>query len=315
MENTKNCTSCKHSYILENFIGLKGQECKVCNTCRQKVAERDKLASTKARKKELLVGTNKKAIYSKQYREKQKAENPEKYIEQNKIKRAKWRENWMKENKNWRKTNVKSCIANLKLSAKKRNIHVLLTDDAIANFIQGSCFYCGESNLENKLNGIDRLDHNNSYNEDNCVSSCSNCNMTKACLDALTFVQRCNHIASQHYPDEIEFNNKYLEAWPINAIIPCYNFYKYRAKKKDLEFDISFDDFSTLSLQPCYYCKQKATNGHGLDRINNNFNYTKTNVVSCCSECNYMKGTKEQKDFLEKCKTVALYCSFTKKNI
>ena len=107
MENTKNCTSCRHSYSLENFIGLKGQECKVCNICRQKVAERGKLASSKARKKELLVGTNKSAVYSKNYREKQKIENLENYIEQNKVKRVEWRKNWKEKNKNWRKTNVK----------------------------------------------------------------------------------------------------------------------------------------------------------------------------------------------------------------
>lgn len=305
MEQIKYCTSCRKEHNLEDFIGLKGQECKICATCRQKVSARDKLASTKERKNELRSQNNKAALYSRQYREKQKIENPKKYYENAAKQLIKWRRNWRQKNKNYK---ISTTVANVKQSASQRNLQCLLLDDEIIKMLQSNCFYCND----NSANGIDRMDHLTCYTTNNCVSCCKSCNMTKTCLDAITFVQRCKHIASQHFPNEVKFNSSYLEAWPINEVIPRYNIYKYRASKKDLTFDISPEDFLKISSQPCFYCKQESINGCGLDRIDNTVGYTATNIVSCCSECNYMKGSKLQDDFLQLCKNVAFNCNLEK---
>lgn len=67
---------------------------------------------------------------------------------------------------------------------------------------------------------------------------------------------------------------------------------KLRAKKRDLIWNITFDEFKTLIQQPCHYCQNKLGKavevGVGLDRIDNNRGYELTNVVSCCWPCNIL---------------------------
>ena len=70
-----------------------------------------------------------------------------------------------------------------------------LTFNEFIDLISGDCFYCGEKpkKVSNKVlksrghineppfyyNGIDRLNPNNCYNKDNCVSCCPTCNYMK----------------------------------------------------------------------------------------------------------------------------------------
>jgi hypothetical protein len=88
------------------------------------------------------------------------------------------------------------------------------------------------------------------------------------------------------------------------------------AKNRNHDFILSFEEFETLINGDCFYCGEppkRATNkilitrGHinepplyynGIDRLNPNDSYTKTNCVSCCSICNYMKHTQQVDEFL-----------------
>jgi hypothetical protein len=55
-------------------------------------------------------------------------------------------------------------------------------------------------------------------------------------------------------------------------------------------WNITFEDFEKLILQPCYYCNNEIGSGDnygsGLDRINNSIDYESSNVISCCKICN-----------------------------
>jgi hypothetical protein len=85
---------------------------------------------------------------------------------------------------------------------------------------------------------------------------------------------------------------------------------KYRiswAKRRGLNFELSKDEFRKLTQGNCFYCGAKPkrdfskANGkrfyngsylyNGIDRINNKKGYTMDNCVTCCYECNKMKGT------------------------
>jgi len=56
-------------------------------------------------------------------------------------------------------------------------------------------------------------------------------------------------------------------------------------------WDISFDLFLALLLEPCHYCGGFLNEtGCGLDRKNNGFGYISDNVVPCCKQCNRVKG-------------------------
>jgi hypothetical protein len=74
--------------------------------------------------------------------------------------------------------------------SQRRNILFLLTYEQCINFFEGNCYYCNKppSNLYHekncfgayKYNGIDRLNNNDCYRIDNCVSCCKICNFKKS---------------------------------------------------------------------------------------------------------------------------------------
>ena len=70
-----------------------------------------------------------------------------------------------------------------------------------------------------------------------------------------------------------------------------YNEYKNRAKSKNMQFTLSFKDFTQFITSYCYICnKSGKTNLLGLDRLNNKWGYIPFNVAGCCFECNRAKN-------------------------
>ena len=97
-----------------------------------------------------------------------------------------------------------------------------------------------------------------------------------------------------------------------------YSKYKQQAKDRGLIFKLSIDFFRNITGSNCGYCGEKpnrisrsqnALNGgytfNGIDRIDNGVGYEDGNVVPCCKECNYMKGTSSLYSFIEKCKKIS----------
>ncbi len=82
-----------------------------------------------------------------------------------------------------------------------------------------------------------------------------------------------------------------------------FNKYKSNAIARNLQFELTIDNFKKYWKQPCYYCGDKIET-IGLDRVNNDKGYTIDNVVSCCAICNYMKRNLSKEDFINKCKKI-----------
>jgi hypothetical protein len=86
--------------------------------------------------------------------------------------------------------------------------------------------------------------------------------------------------------------------------------YKRNAKKSNRLWELTIDQFTTLTQNTCYYCGRlpsgicggKDINGpyiyNGIDRINNDQGYTSGNVLSCCKICNWAKGKMAYSDFM-----------------
>ena len=87
--------------------------------------------------------------------------------------------------------------------------------------------------------------------------------------------------------------------------------YQRSAKKKELDFELSPDQFEILINGSCYYCgikplqvaKPKHTRTgnylyNGIDRVNSSKGYILDNVVSCCKTCNYAKRSMSREKFL-----------------
>lgn len=87
--------------------------------------------------------------------------------------------------------------------------------------------------------------------------------------------------------------------------------YKYNADKRDLNFNLSDDEFKKLIFDNCGYCgakplnksKNRYGNGdviyNGIDRINNDIGYEIGNCITCCKNCNRAKFKMSHQEFID----------------
>lgn len=115
-----------------------------------------------------------------------------------------------------------------------------------------------------------------------------------------------------------------------NPTAPYQKLYRslsFGAKYRNLEFNISFEEFRKIVDSKCHYCgldpyekhyaysRRRYSQGidkdiyavfNGLDRIDSSKGYYSENIVSCCFMCNRMKSDFSSKDFLSKIKEIYL---------
>lgn len=77
--------------------------------------------------------------------------------------------------------------------------------------------------------------------------------------------------------------------------------YAKSAHTRNRCFYLTIEDFIKINTLDCWYCGHKAT---GYDRVDNNIGYKRSNIVPCCIECNYMKGTFSKEKFITKIKQI-----------
>jgi hypothetical protein len=68
-----------------------------------------------------------------------------------------------------------------------------------------------------------------------------------------------------------------------------YKAYKGDAKRRNIEFHLTFEEFASFWQQPCEYCGV-VMDIVGIDRKDNLWHYDIDNCVSCCRICNWAKG-------------------------
>jgi hypothetical protein len=83
-----------------------------------------------------------------------------------------------------------------------------------------------------------------------------------------------------------------------------YREYKSGAKRRDIVFDLTKDDFKTFWQKPCHYCDSPIET-IGIDRKDNSIGYTLDNCLSCCITCNSSKSKSTYEEFIEHCKRIA----------
>lgn len=108
----------------------------------------------------------------------------------------------------------------------------------------------------------------------------------------------------------------------INSIFGAY---RTKARRKEIHFSITRDDFKNLVLQNCHYCNSEPTvvkNAYkhrhserhracqawiraaaiklnGIDRVDNTKGYTPKNCVPCCEICNKAKRDMTYEEFMK----------------
>lgn len=101
-----------------------------------------------------------------------------------------------------------------KTSAKRRNLEFNLEDEYFLSLITSNCGYCGsppslENNYKNHkifLNGIDRVDNNLGYVNNNVISCCHICNKAKGELSLQEFKNWINNLINFNIKNEATFN-------------------------------------------------------------------------------------------------------------
>lgn len=78
--------------------------------------------------------------------------------------------------------------------------------------------------------------------------------------------------------------------------------YKYNADRRNIDWYLSDEYAQELFSNICHYCGQR---GNGIDRVENSQCYVPSNCVSCCTRCNFAKGTMGYQDFIDMCRLVA----------
>jgi len=89
-----------------------------------------------------------------------------------------------------------------------------------------------------------------------------------------------------------------------------YKNYRHAARKRNILFDLSKNEFMNLVTQNCFYCNKtpsqelniKECNGsfiyNGIDRVDNLKGYNLDNCVPCCGRCNKAKNNMTLEEFI-----------------
>jgi len=141
----------------------------------------------------------------------------------------------------------------------------------------------------------------------NCICVCGNIKAIKSNSLRSGVTVSCGCYAKE---EQSKSNRK--EAG-YSAITRLISEYKYGAKSRGFEWDLSRDNCEIIFNSNCYYCgvepsntfkgdwgKQyyKAKPYNGIDRMDNKKGYILENVVPCCKICNRAKHTMDFDDFI-----------------
>lgn len=96
------------------------------------------------------------------------------------------------------------------------------------------------------------------------------------------------------------------------VLLNIYKMYIKNAELRNLEFNLTYEEFKLIIFNTCYYCgntgefysktysKTHNIKRVGVDRVDNTKGYTVENSIPCCKTCNIMKGSLTYKEFTEK---------------
>jgi len=148
-----------------------------------------------------------------------------------------------------------------------------------------------EKKLRNKKEETAKIFNSNNSKE----KMCKDCNKT--------VIQLFNKCCYECYKVKLSSNRNRNER-------DRYVVKLYECKKGALNRKYSWnleDDYAIgLMKNQCYYCFDNNII-NGIDRVDNNRGYEKDNCVTCCFQCNNMKGIKNKDEFFSICEHIATY--------
>jgi len=330
---TKLCATCCKRFGMKEFVGNHGNEVKTCKKCReygkimdhQRANDPDRKAKkADAERKPEIKATRRrwrKNNYAKvtsywiEYRKREISKDIVAYLKRNADTMAAYRATHVEEFKElYRKLKLDDeyRLTCYKRCAEIRGIQIEITDEFMKNLFNDPCFYCGREIDDKVKNGIDRMNNELDYIEENVVPCCEMCNMIKNCLDVNIFVKKCEHILTYNKLINGKIDYRLFSNKISHDIDEEYHTCINRAEEKGWEFSLSREEFGNIVNDKCYMCGKKTNEEHlnGIDRYNSKEGYILSNCRTCCKDCNYMKNKFTYKSYITKLQ--AIYENLTK---
>lgn len=204
-------------------------------------------------------------------------------------------------------------------SIKSRNLELKINRQEFETLCKSNCYYCNLSPAVKTTagsilrNGIDRLDNLQGYILENCVPCCTVCNIMKSVLPLNDFINIIDKIYNYSFLN-INKNEEIIriprtkgkiskQPWEVE-----YRKYEKNVWLRQRTLNLTIDEFKEFCINNCNYCgnypNKKLHCGelyrNGIDRVDNNLGYEIENCITCCWNCNKMKGRLSQTDFLNK---------------
>jgi hypothetical protein len=199
---------------------------------------------------------------------------------------------------------MENYFSKYKKSAYLRDHSMSLTYEEFKNIVTMPCYYCLH-NVENEVNGIDRINNDIGYETDNCVPCCETCNIMKHYFHPLFFIEMCRIISGKVKPSK-DFYKKWNEYYGRSCNNNYTNYKKKTENIRDIKFNISQEEWDKITRQPCYLCSYQDSKGIGIDRVDNaEREYNLGNIKPCCGSCNDIKGEYPLEILKQKAKEIS----------
>lgn len=147
-----------------------------------------------------------------------------------------------------------------------------------------------------------------------CKCECGNIVSKNGHLLQSGGTKSCGCLAKEQSVKQGKING--LRLGSSNSGFTClYYTYKHGAKSRNYSFNLTKEEFKTITSNNCHYCnkipsqvKNKQAKKspfskdyiyNGIDRKDNNIGYELSNCLPCCKTCNIMKTDMKYEDFIE----------------
>lgn len=112
-------------------------------------------------------------------------------------------------------------------------------------------------------------------------------------------------LARLEFHKEYNKKNRHKQSLLAQKDDSKFKHYALSAKRRNYEFDLSFNEFVSIFHSECLYCGKKDS--RGIDRVDNSIGYLLTNCVGCCDVCNKMKWRYTKTQFLNHIAKIATF--------
>ena len=117
-----------------------------------------------------------------------------------------------------------------------------------------------------------------------------------------TNTKTCEPCRKQNKIQDAKRDKKYRYNLAKQNLFATYSGYIKDTCTRNIPFDLTFEQYQIIVINPCYYCNiidtEKGFNG--IDRKNSDIGYLVENCVSCCKMCNKLKGTLDDGCFIRR---------------